>query len=53
MSGKKDQEFSLAYAELEMSSTFLREDRQFNMSLEFRKDMWARDTNVHGNTEYL
>lgn len=50
---------SFVYAELEMSSRFLRdniEKRVEYMSLEFRKDMWARVTNVHEtieNTEYL
>lgn len=39
MSGKKDQEFGLAYAELKMSTRFLREDRQLNRSLESRKDV--------------
>lgn len=50
---------SFGYAELEMSSRFSRdniEQRIEYMSLEFRKDMWARVTNVHEtieNTEYL
>lgn len=50
---------SFVYAELEMSSRFLRdniEKRVEYMSLEFRRDMWARVTNVHEtieNTEYL
>lgn len=52
MSGKKGQEFSFGYAEFAKSSRLSREDKEYVVeyrSLEFRKEMWARNTKVHGS----